>query len=64
MRILLVGRTPWSAADSLVGLDGRAREAGQGAGCRPGGLPHQTAAIFEGASWRHHFLEPIISALL
>jgi hypothetical protein len=44
-----VGRTPGSAADALVGLCGREREAGQGAGCRPGGLPHHTAAIFRQA---------------
>jgi hypothetical protein len=35
-----VGRTPWSAADALVGLRGREKEAGQGAGCGPGGPPH------------------------
>ena len=42
----LVGRTPWSAADALVGLCGPAPEAGQGAGCRPGGPPHQIAPAF------------------
>jgi general secretion pathway protein G len=36
-----VGRTPWSAADALVGLCEPAQEAGRGAGCRPGGLPHK-----------------------
>src|SRR5580704_11884110 len=46
-----VGRTPWSAADALVGLCGRAREAGQGASCRPGGLPHQSAAERFPAKW-------------
>jgi hypothetical protein len=51
----LVGRTPWSAADALVGLCERVREAGQGAGCGPGGPPHQKATarfegIFEGVS--------------
>src|SRR5579864_5475316 len=35
-----VGRTPWSAADALVGLSRPAQEAGQGAGCGPGGPPH------------------------
>jgi hypothetical protein len=39
-----VGRPPWSSADALVGLCELAQEAGQGAGCRPGGPPHQTAA--------------------
>jgi hypothetical protein len=39
----LVGRTPWSAADALVGLCESAQQAGQGAGCGPGGPPHQTA---------------------
>jgi hypothetical protein len=51
----LVGRTPWSAADALVGLWEPAQEASQGAGCGPGGPPHQTApatfeAIFDGAT--------------
>ena len=45
----MVGRTPWSAADALVGLCGPAQEAGQGAGCGPGGPPHQ---VFEGVSTR------------
>ena len=35
----LVGRTPWSAADALVGLCEPAQEAGQGAGCGPGVRP-------------------------
>src|SRR6266404_9192919 len=52
-----VGRTPWSAADALVGLCGPAQKAGQGAGCGPGGAPHRTApasceSIFEGVSTR------------
>jgi hypothetical protein len=52
MRALgLVGPTPWSAADAPVGLCEPAQEAGQGAGCRPGGLPHHKfEAIFEGVS--------------
>ena len=37
----LVGRTPWSAADAPVGLSAQEQEAGQGAGCGPGGPPHQ-----------------------
>jgi hypothetical protein len=37
----LVGRTPWSAADALVGLREAAQQAGRGAGCGPGGPPHQ-----------------------
>ena len=36
-----VGQTPLSAADALVGLCGPQREAGQGAGCGPGGPPHK-----------------------
>jgi hypothetical protein len=32
----LVGRTPWSAADALVGLCGPAQAPGHGAGCGPG----------------------------
>ena len=35
----LVGRTPWSAADALVGLCGPEQKAGQGAGCGPGVRP-------------------------
>src|SRR5690348_14149892 len=46
-RTKMVGRTPWSAADALVGLCGPAQEAGQGAGCGPGGPPHH---VFEGVS--------------
>src|SRR5580658_2029455 len=38
--VLVVGRTPWSAADALVGLCGAAQEVGQGADCGPGGPPH------------------------
>jgi len=45
----MVGRSPWTAADALVGLlrrlaqyFGRVREAGQGADRGPGGPPHQT----------------------
>jgi len=34
----LVGRTPWSARDALVPLS--SKKAGQGAGCGPGGPPH------------------------
>jgi hypothetical protein len=49
------GRPPGLRADAPVGLCGPAQEAGQGAGCGPGGPPHQTAsltfeAIFEGVS--------------
>ena len=40
----MVGRTPWSAADALVGLCEQEQQAGQGAGCRPGGLPHWFAS--------------------
>jgi general secretion pathway protein G len=39
----MVGQTPWSAADAPVGLPAPAQDAGQGAGCGPGGPPHQTA---------------------
>ena len=39
----LVGRTPWSAADALVGLCGPAQEASQGAGCVP--PPHQSNRV-------------------
>ena len=45
-----VGRTPWSAADALVGLGGRPQEAGQGAGCRPGGPPHPGSQQRDGCS--------------
>jgi len=41
--LFLVGRTPWSAADALVGSVYRKcpKKAGRGAGCGPGGPPHQ-----------------------
>jgi len=62
----LVGRTPWSAADALVGFYELAQEAGQGAGRGPGGPPHQTAAakfaaIFEGrcAAYRQPHRDPM-----
>jgi general secretion pathway protein G len=38
-----VGRTPRSAADALVALCGPQQQAGRGAGCRPGGLPHKAS---------------------
>ena len=37
----LVGRTPWSAAVAPVGFCAQEQEAGQVAGCGPGGPPHQ-----------------------
>ena len=40
-----MGRTPWSAADALVGLCEQEQEAGQGAGCGPGGAPHQASIL-------------------
>jgi len=44
MRIAaLVGQTPWSAADPLVGLpqySGLPQQRDQGVARRPGGLPH------------------------
>jgi hypothetical protein len=54
-RRMKIGREHWFAADVLVGLCGPAREAGQGTGCRPGGLSHQipTARLlttFEGVA--------------
>src|SRR5258708_3314274 len=36
-----VGRTPWSAADPLVGLLGRAQQPDEGVRRGPGGPPHQ-----------------------
>ena len=54
----IVGRTPWSAADALVGLCGAAQEAGQGAGCGPGGPPHQTVGA------RFDAIPPVLSLLL
>jgi hypothetical protein len=46
-----VGRTPWSAADALVGLPGldesdfTGEERVQGDPRRPGGLPHDCLSI-------------------
>jgi hypothetical protein len=56
------GRPPGLLSDAPVGLCGPAQEAGLGAGCRPGGPPHQTAsvrfeAIFEGVLGRALLLE-------
>src|SRR4051794_35520140 len=51
MKVLKVGRTPWSAAGPLAGLreltriSGYGKKTGQGAGRGPGGPSHQTPII-------------------
>jgi len=49
LKIFLVGRTAWSAPDALVRLFGCAtgsRQADQGVGRRPGGLPYKGLLLF------------------
>jgi hypothetical protein len=46
-KTLTNGGESWPAADAPVGFCAQEQEAGQGAGCGPGGPPHQNTGMIE-----------------